>query len=64
MWHSMPFFADRQVICEASICWLCSNIYSRAGEDAMYFDLKGDSAESRELLKVCEKALDERAPED
>jgi len=78
MWRALPgaeqmrchvppfglrFFAGNELICEASICWRCNNIFGQAGADEVFFEFDGSLAASRELLKACERALGEAAAE-
>lgn len=59
----LRFFAGGELVCEASICWECNNVFGQAGADEMFFEFDGSSAASRELLKACESALGETAVE-
>jgi hypothetical protein len=65
--HTPPFglrfFAGDKLVCEASICWKCNNIFGHAGTEKLAFLFDGSAVQSRELLKECEQALDEPAAE-
>lgn len=78
MWRALPdgeqarchvppfglrFFAGSKLVCEASICWQCNNIFGRAGADEDFFEFDGSLTASRELLTACEVALGEVAAE-
>jgi hypothetical protein len=78
MWRALPegeqmrchvppfglrFFAGSELVCEASVCWRCNNIFGRAGADEVFFEFDGSLASSRELLTACESALGEPAAE-
>jgi len=59
----LRFFAGDDLVCEASICWRCNNIFGQAGADGVFFEFDGSFDASRELLKACEGALSEPAAE-
>jgi len=59
----LRFFAGDDLVCEASICWRCNNIFGQAGADEVFFEFDGSLAPSRALLKACENALVEVAVE-
>jgi hypothetical protein len=59
----LRFFSADRLICEASICWKCNNIFGHAGADDVFFAFDGLLSSSRELLKACENALGESGEE-
>lgn len=59
----LRFFAGNELVCEASICWRCNNIFGQASADEIFFEFDGSLALSRELLKACESSLGESAAE-
>lgn len=59
----LRFFAGNELVCEASVCWRCNNIFGNAGADDRFFQFDGSLASSRELLKACETALGEAVAE-
>jgi hypothetical protein len=65
--HTPPFglrfFVAGDLVCEASICWQCNNIFGKAGPDKVFFEFNGSLQISRQLLAVCEAALGEFARE-
>jgi hypothetical protein len=78
MWRALPeaeqmrchvppfglrFFSRDELVCEASICWRCNNIFGQAGADEVFFEFDGSVASSRALLKACESALGETTAE-
>jgi len=59
----LRFFSGDRLLCEASICWRCNNIFGQAGGAEVFFKFDGSLAVSRELLKACESAVGESAAE-
>jgi hypothetical protein len=59
----LKFYAEGILVCQASICWRCNNIFGETGGDRLFFAFEGSAAPSRELLKECEAALGESTTE-
>ena len=59
----LRFFSAGTLICEATICWRCNNIFGQAGADDVFFEFDGSQPISRELLNACEMAIGESAAE-
>jgi hypothetical protein len=59
----LRFVSAGKIVCEASICWECTNVYGRVeGRDISYgFD--GSSAGARELLRILERVIGHPAVE-
>ena len=79
MWRALPdaeqtrchvppfglrFFEGCHLICEASICWRCNNIYGQAEGNKVFFEFDGSHPTARAMLKACEAALGEVAEEE
>jgi hypothetical protein len=59
----LRFYAGRELILEASICWQCNNIAGKAGAEGVFFEFDGEHAQSRELLAMLKQAMGESAGE-
>ena len=66
--HTPPFglrfYFGRRLVCEASICWQCNNIFGNAGDEELFFAFDGSHPTSRELLAACEQLIGHPARED
>lgn len=60
---ALRFYSGDRLICQASICWRCNNIFGNAGSDEVFFEFDGSCRESLELLSECEKVLGGAAAE-
>jgi len=49
---ALRFFADGEILMEASLCWHCNNICLREGETFSGYEFDGRAEVSRELLAV------------
>jgi hypothetical protein len=59
--HNPPFglrfYHREQLVCQASICWECNNIFGSSGGERLCFEFDASDAVSCELLAACERAL-------
>jgi hypothetical protein len=51
------FFSGETVMCQASICWRCNNIYGEAGGQQFYYFFDAKAPSSRSLLSLFEALL-------
>ena len=78
MWRALPagqqmrchgppfglrFYARGTLVCQASICWRCNNIFGDTRSDRLFFAFDGSAPRSRDLLRACEHALGASAAE-
>ncbi|MDB5342630.1 MAG: hypothetical protein JWP89_1007 [Schlesneria sp.] len=64
--HSPPFglrFLERGIIlCHASLCWKCNNIFGEANGEAFAYSFDAQASISQELLNECRLATGESEP--
>ena len=53
----LRFYAESGLVCRASICWRCNNIYGETGRHPFRFEFEGSELNARSLLASCERAL-------
>jgi len=53
----LRFRAGGGVVCQASICWACNNIYGKAGEAGWGYAFDATAGVSRELYEVLEGVM-------
>lgn len=49
------FFAGKQLVLEASVCWECNNIYGRRDGKPLHFAFDAKASISRELLQLTQE---------
>lgn len=77
LWRSLPpgeqarchvphfglrFYADEKILCEASICWKCNNVFGAVGGQQFHYEFEANHPTSIELLAELDRALGERVP--
>ena len=53
----LRFYSRRRLICEASVCWECNNIFGNAGGEHLWYGFDASHEHSRELLAACKRAI-------
>jgi hypothetical protein len=53
----LRFYAAGRLICEASLCWQCNNLFGREGSERVAYVFDASTAAARELLAACERAF-------
>jgi hypothetical protein len=57
----LRFWAAGELVCHASICWRCNNVFGRTGDEQFTFAFDATAAPARELLAACEAATGRKA---
>lgn len=55
----LRFFNEGEVLCQASPCWECNNIFGDVGGDPLAYGFDAEASASRALLRECRRALGE-----
>lgn len=55
--YGLRFFAAGRLVCQASICWQCNNIWADADGRRFRYEFDATHPRSRELLAACEQAI-------
>jgi hypothetical protein len=59
--YGVRFFADSQLVLEASLCWECNNAFGSIGTSELSFSFDAESPEARALLSLVKRSLPARA---
>lgn len=51
------FFLAGRLICQASLCWQCNDLFGHAGQDKLSFAFDAASPIASALLQACKAAL-------
>jgi hypothetical protein len=55
--YGLRFFSADRVVCQASLCWQCNNVYGDADGQHWHFEFDGRHATSQELLTEIRRAI-------
>lgn len=53
----MRFINDNQVICQASVCWKCHNIFGDVAGEHFCYEFDADAKSSKALLNEIRKLV-------
>ena len=53
----LRFYSRGRLICEASVCWECNNIFGNARGEHLWYGFDASHEHSRELLAACKRAI-------
>ena len=59
--YVLRFHSDSELDCEASICWLCNNIFGQACGEGFVYEFDAQAPASRRLLAVLQEAVGDRS---
>ena len=60
----LRFVAGGEVVCQASVCWTCNNLYGDAGGDSIHYSFDAGDEVSRALLAELRHATEAGAAVD
>lgn len=64
--HSPPygfrFRSGERLVCEASVCWKCDNIFGTSEGRPIHFEFDATQPVSQDLLTEARRAIDESTP--
>lgn len=59
--HTPPFglrfFLGEKLVAEASLCWMCNNVFGGTSEGSFWFEFDGEAPASLELLAAIRTAI-------
>jgi hypothetical protein len=56
----LRFFTNNQLVCQASVCWECNNIYGHANSNRFSYAFDANASISQELLMKLENITKRR----
>jgi hypothetical protein len=55
--YGLRFLVGREVVCQASVCWRCNNVYGEAAGRPLHYEFDADDAASQELLAELQRVV-------
>src|SRR5262249_11198172 len=53
--YGLRFWQGEKMVCQASVCWACNNLYGNAGDEAVYYAFDAKRGVSKKLLDACKR---------